>query len=299
MNLVDAMQIFVRVAELASFTRAAETMSLPKASISTAVRQLETSLGTRLLHRTTRRVELTLDGRAFYDRSRDLLADIDEAQAMFHGGGQALRGRLRVDMPERLAHNYIMPLLPGWLDEHPELEIEVSSTDRRVDPVSEGFDCVLRVGTLADSSLVARLLGNLQIGNYVSPGYIARHGMPETVADLPAHRMVHYVSTLGTRPDGFEYFDGTAYQMVPMRGAVTVNNTNAYEAACIAGLGLVQTPTLVVQPLIDAGKLVEVMRDFRAAPMPVSFVYPHRRNLPHRVQSFMDLVAGALSAHLS
>jgi DNA-binding transcriptional LysR family regulator len=297
-NLIDSMEIFVRVAELASFTRAAEALSLPKASISTAVQQLEGSLGTRLLHRTTRRVELTQDGRAFYERCKDLLADVDELQGMFQGGSQPLRGRLRVDMPGRLALKSIIPRLPAWLEAHPELELELSLTDRRVDPVREGFDCVLRIGTLEDSSLVARPLGTLRIGNYASPRYLEKHGVPRTVEDLPHHLLIHYVATLGTRPAGFEYRDGDTYRTVPMRGVVTVNNTDAYQATCLAGLGLIQAPVHGVSDLVASGALVEVLPGLVAEPMPVSLVYPHRRNLPHRVKAFMAFVEESLRPFL-
>jgi DNA-binding transcriptional LysR family regulator len=158
MNRLDAMQIFARVAELASFTRAAESLGLPKASASNAVQQLESALGARLLHRTTRKVQLTQDGQAFYERSKDLLADMDELQSMFQQGEQALRGRLRVDMPSGIARAYIVPRLPKFLQAHPQIELELSSTDRRVDLVREGFDCVVRVGALGDANLIARPL---------------------------------------------------------------------------------------------------------------------------------------------
>lgn len=298
MNRLDAMQIFVRVAELSSFTRAAESMGAPKASMSTAVQQLESLLGTRLLHRTTRRVELTQDGRAFYERSKDVLADMDELQSMFQHEQQALRGRLRVDMPSRVAHDLILPALPQWLAGHPQLELEISSTDRLVDLVREGFDCVLRVGELEDSSLIARPLGSLRMMNCASPAYLEAYGRPRRLEDLSRHRMVHYVSTLGARPLGWEYFDGAAWRCIPMAGIITVNNVDAYEAGCVAGLGLIQAPTLGMRPLIAAGKLVEVLPKYRAAPMPVSLLYAHRRNLSRRVRAFMDWMVQVLGPRL-
>lgn len=202
MHRLDAMQAFVRVAEMASFTRAADSLGLPKASVSTAVQQLEAWVGTQLLHRTTRRVQLTQDGRAFYERCQDLLADMDEVQHLFVRTPQALRGRLRVDMPARFARHFVLPQLPAFLHDHPQLELELSCTDRRVDVVREGFDCVLRVGTLADTSLIARPLGQLRVVTCASPAYLQRHGMPQSPEDLHAHRMIHYASTFGGRPDG-------------------------------------------------------------------------------------------------
>jgi len=295
MNRLEAMRIFVRVAELGSFTRAADDLGLPKASASTAVSRLESALGTRLLHRTTRRVELTQDGRVFQERCRDLLSDMDELQSMFRQGPQSLRGRLRVDMPTGTARNFILPRLSQFLDAHPGIELELSSTDRRVDPVREGFDCVLRAGPLQDSSLVARPLGTYRIVNCASPDYLRRFGTPRTIADLATHRLVHYATQFGARADGFEFHDGDGYRSVPMPGALTVNNAEAYEAACLAGLGLIQAPAAGLQPLIDAGRLVEVLPHMRAEPLRVALVYAARRNLPRRVQAFMAWIAQTLA----
>ncbi|HJT97053.1 MAG TPA: LysR family transcriptional regulator [Rhodanobacteraceae bacterium] len=299
MNRLDAMQIFARVAELASFTKAAESMGLPKASVSTAVQQLEAGLGARLLHRTTRKVEMTQDGRAFYERAKDLLADMDELQSMFQRGQAALRGRLRIDMPSGFARNALIPRLPEFLRRHPLLEIELSSTDRRVDLVREGFDCVLRVGRLDDSSLIARPLGHFRVVNCASPAYLEAYGTPRTLEDLAQHRLVHYATTLGARPDGWEYFDGTAYRSLPMPGALTVNNVESYEACCLAGLGLIQAPETGMRDYIRRGLLVEVMPEYAAEPMPVSLLYAHRRNLSRRVQAVMEWIAEVVAAHVT
>jgi DNA-binding transcriptional LysR family regulator len=290
MNQIEAMQIFVRVAELASFTQAADTMGLPKASISIAVQQLEKEFGARLLHRTTRRVQMTQDGQIFYERCKDLLAELEDMQGLFRARTETLRGRLRVDMPSAVARDVVLPQLPGFLAMHPGLEVELSSTDRRVDLVWEGFDCVLRVGALGDSSLVARRLGHYRMVNCVSPAYIARHGMPEHPAELSGHAIVHYVPVLGARDPGFEYLDPATgkVEYVPMQGALTVNNSDAYYAACVAGMGLIQVPESGVRARLDEGLLVEVMPAYRAAPMPVSLVYANRRHQPRRVQAFMQ-----------
>ncbi|HEV7778264.1 MAG TPA: LysR family transcriptional regulator [Luteibacter sp.] len=298
MNQLEAMHIYVRVAELASFTRAADSLGIPKASASTAVQQLESQLGTRLLHRTTRRVQMTQDGQAYYERSKDLLSDMDELQSMFQQGGQSLRGRLRVDMPSGLARNLVMHRLPEFLDAHPRIELELSSTDRRVDLVREGFDCVVRVGSLGDSNLIARPLGHLRVINCASPGYVLRYGMPRTLADLANHRMIHYVSTLGSKSDGFEYPDGDGYANLPMPGALTVNNVEAYEAACLAGLGIIQAPESGMRGYLAEGSVVEVLPQCRAEPMPLSLLYANRRNLPKRVQEFMAWMARVLASYI-
>ncbi len=299
MNRLEAMQLFARIAELGSFTRAAETLGLPKASASTAVQQLEALLGTRLLHRTTRRVELTQDGRTYYERCKDVLADIDELQALFQQEPQALRGRLRVDMPSGAARLFILPRLPEFMRANPQIELELSSTDRRVDIVREGFDCVLRVGTLSDSTLVARPLGKFRILSVASPDYLQRHGLPRTLEDLSSHQLIHYVPTLGAKSDGFEAPDGRGgYRNIPMAGALTVNNSEAYQAACLAGLGIIQAPAASLRPLIDQGLLVDLLPEFPPEPMPVSLVYANRRQLPKRVQVFMNWVAECMAPHL-
>ena len=298
MNRLDAMHVFVRVAELASFTRAAESLGLPKASVSTAVQQLETALGARLLQRTTRRVELSQDGRAFYERCKDLLADMDELQAMFQQGPRSLRGRLRVDMPSGFARMFVIPQLPRFLAEHPQLEVELSSTDRRVDLVREGFDCVLRVGMPADPHLISRPLGRLRMINVASPAYLREHGMPHGLDDLAVHRLIHYVPTLGARPLGWEYPEGDGYATVAMPGALSVNNADAYEAACLAGLGIIQVPAIGVHHLLLQGTLVEVLPSLRAESMAVALLYPNRRNLSKRAQVFMQWLGEVVGPYL-
>jgi len=299
MNLLEAMQIFVRVAELASYTRAAEALDMPKASMSTAVQRLESEFGTQLLHRTTRKVQMTLDGRAFYERCKDLLADMDELHSMFQQRPQALRGRLRVDMPTGVARIVVIPQLPQFLRQHPLLEIELSCTDRKVDLVREGFDCVLRIGALEDSSLIARPLGAFPIINCASPEYVRTHGMPQGPDDLARHQLIHYVGTLGGRSMGFEYHDGAGYRTVDMPGAITVNSAEAYQASCVAGLGIIQAPAVGALSLIAQGSLVEVLPELRAEPMPVSLLYVQRRNLSRRVQVFMSWIAEVLAPHVT
>lgn len=300
MSPFDRMHIFVRVAELASFTQAAEALGIPKASASTAVQQLETQLGTRLLHRTTRRVQLTQDGQAYYERCKDLLADVDELQSMFQQADRAgLRGRVRIDMSTGMARNVVVPRLPELLARHPGLEVELSSTERRVDVVREGFDCVLRTGAVVDSSLVARPLGLARLVNCASPAYLGAHGTPRSLADLPGHRLVHFVNTLGARSAGFEAVVDGALVLTPMQGALTVNNAEAYMAGCLAGLGLIQVPHLGVVDLLARGDLVEVLPQLAAPPMPLTLMYANRRNLPRRVRTVMDWLAQVVAEHLA
>lgn len=291
----DDLRIFLRVAALASFTEAAQQLGLPRPTVSTAVQRLEAHLGTRLLHRTTRRVQLTADGQSFAERCQDVLADLDELRTLFQDDPARLTGRLRVDMPLGMARERVLPRLPEFLSRHPNLQIDLCSTDRRVDLVREGFDCVIRVGPVVAEGLVARPLGQLVMTNVASPAYIARHGLPQTLADLgTGHQLVHYQPNLSDRPASFEYLDPATGQpaVVPMPGCVTVNNSESYLAACEAGLGIIQIPAASARPRIDAGRLVELLPQHRAAPMPVTLLYPHRRHLPRRVRAFMDWLAG-------
>lgn len=296
---LDALRTFVTVAELASFTRAAEQLGQTKARVSTAVQRLEAQLGTRLFQRTTRSVRLTADGELLRERSAALLADADELQTLFQNAPESLRGKLRVDMPTRLARNVVIPRLPEFLAAHPLLEISLSSTDRFVELVHEGFDCVIRVGALADSNLVAKRLGELAQINCASPAYLAAHGVPAGPDDLAHHRLVHYAPTLGGASAGFEYRDGERYRQREMAGVITVNNADAYEAACLAGLGLIQAPAAGVGHLVAQGLLMRVLPGLEAEPMPVSLLYAHRRHVPKRVQALMAWLGEVIAPYLA
>jgi DNA-binding transcriptional LysR family regulator len=294
------LRIFATVAELASFSRAAEQLGLAKGRVSTAVRQLEAQVGTRLLQRTTRSVRLTPDGERFLDRCKELLTEAEQLQAMFQPASTGLSGRLRIDLPNRLARDLVLPRLPEFLAAHPMLEIGISTTDRRVDLVHEGFDCVLRVGALVDSDLVARPLGVLRMRNVASPAYLRAHGTPRTLADLAGHRVVHYMPSLNAQGAAWDYADADGHhRSLPMRANVTVNGTDAYQGAALAGLGLIQAPALGLDALIAAGELVDVLPAFRAPPMPVSLMLPNRRQLAPRVQVVMAWLTHVIAPHLS
>lgn len=288
MNKLELLKTFVRVAELSSFTLASDALGLPRSSVSEQIRALEQLLGTRLLLRTTRRVQTTPDGQALYERSKDLLAQMDELESLFRQDNAALSGRLRVDMPTAMARRLVMPRLGEFIDRHPLIELEISSTDRRVDLVREGFDCVIRVGELPDTSLVARSVGVLRMINCVSKGYAERFGIPHTLEDLQQHRLINYVSAFGTSSAMFEYqLDGKDHRLA-MPSSVTVNYIEAYEAACLGGLGIVQIPCLANEHQLRRGDLVEILPAYLPAPMQVSLLYAHRRHLPQRCRVFMD-----------
>lgn len=293
------MKVFVTVAEMESFTRAAESLGQPKGSLSRQIQALEDRMGARLLHRTTRRVQLTQDGLVYYERCRDVLATLEEMDTLFQKEPATLSGRLRVDMPVALATDIIIPQLPQFLQYYPGLELELSSSDRQVDVIREGFDCVVRIGQLQDSGLMSRTLGHLPMINCASPDYLMRFGMPLRLEDLSQHAMVHYSQQLGSAHSGFEFFDGQRSHFIQTGGALTVNSTPAYRHACLAGLGIIQVPRHGVQALLENQRLVEVLPHFCARPMPLSLLWPHRRNLAQRVRVFMEWLTQAMKGTIT
>ncbi|MCE5994788.1 LysR family transcriptional regulator [Pseudomonas sp. 5FOS] len=298
MNKLELLRTFVRVSEVSSFTLAAESLGLPRSTVSEQVRALERLLGTQLFNRTTRRVQATQDGALLYERSKDLLSGMDEIESLFCADDAELAGRLRVDLPTMMARRVIIPALPQFLQRFPRLEVELSCTDRQVDLLREGFDCVMRIGALHDLDVVARPVGQLSMRNCASPGYLARHGVPRTLQDLAEHHLVHYVRTLGGRSAGFEYLQGGELRFQAMAGVVTVNNAEAYSAACLAGLGLIQVPAVGVAEHLQRGELVSVLEGWQAPAMPVSLLYARQRHVPRRVQAFMQWLGEVLHSQV-
>jgi len=290
---LEAVRVFLKVAELGSFTQAGAQLNASKSRVSLLVSALERELGVGLLQRSTRAVCLTTDGEQFVARARRLLADADELGAMFEAR-RVVRGQVRADLPVKLACNVVIPRLPEFLAQNPELEVLLSTTDRRVDVLRGGFDCVLRVGTLEDSGLSARRLGVLPMLNCASPAYLRRRGTPRSLADLEAHELVHYSIELGTDTPSFEYRHDGRYLERPMRSSITVNNTDAYTAAALAGFGIIQVPRLNMAQYLGSGALVEVLPELTCAPMPVSILHAYTRNVPRRVRLFMTWLSELL-----
>jgi LysR family transcriptional regulator for bpeEF and oprC len=298
MDRIDLFRIFARVAECASFTRAAGTLGLPRSSVSAAIAELEGRLGARLLNRTTRKVTLTQDGTAFYERCLRLLADMEETETLFRQGGATPAGKLRVDVPGRVGRLIIAPALPDFLARYPQLDIELGVTDRAVNLVEDQIDCALRVGPLSDSSLIARPLGILTLINAASPAYLARHGTPLHPDDLPRHQAILYASPSTGRVENWEWQENGTIHSLPVQGRVTVNSAEAYIACCLAGLGLIQIPAYDVRHHLEAGELVDIMPARRAAPMPVTLLYPHRQHASHRLHIFADWLEALLKQHM-
>ncbi len=293
LDRIDLFRIFARVVESASFTRAADTLGMPRSSVSAAVQELEGRVGARLLHRTTRVVSPTHDGSAFYERCLRLIADVEEAENIFRQSAMPA-GRLRMDVPGRIGRLIIAPALPAFLDAYPEIDIDLGVTDRAVNLVEESVDCVLRVGPLADSGMIARSIGELRLINVASPAYLERHGLPQSPDDLQNHLAVNYASPTSGRVEAWEWVENEVLRSMPMRGRVAVNSAEAYIACCLAGIGLIQIPAYDVRRHLEAGELIEVMPSYRAEPMPMTLLYPHRHHLSRRVHVFADWLENLL-----
>ncbi|WP_077960742.1 LysR family transcriptional regulator [Ensifer adhaerens] len=294
MDRIELFRIFTRVVESASFTRAADTLGLPRSSVSAAVQTLETRLGTRLLHRTTRKVAPTQDGAAFYERCLRLISDVDEAENLFRRSASGPTGRLRVDLPSRIGRLIVAPALPEFLARFPGIDIDLGMTDRAVHLIEESVDCALRVGPLADSGLIARPFCTLRLINVASPDYLERHGTPKTPADLASHVAVNYASPSSGRVEDWEWIEGGEARTVAVAGRVSVNSAEGSIACCLAGLGLIQIPAYDVIDHLKEGRLVAVMPDHNAAPMPMALLYPHRQHLSRRLKVFADWLEGLM-----
>lgn len=291
MDKLHAMRVFVRVVEANSFSKAAETLGLPRASVTTTIQNLEASLGVQLLQRTTRRLNLTLDGAAYLEGATRILAEVDEIESGFTSARRTPRGRLRVDMPGSIGRLVIIPSIHEFHRQYPDIELMIGMGDRPIDLIQEGVDCVIRVGELADSTLIARRIGALQPVTCASPSYLAMHGEPVSLEDLERHTAVQYFGGRTGRPINMSFQrDGTTRE-VPMRGTVAVNDADAYVTCGLEGLGILQPARFMVLPHLRSGALREILRGWRPPRMPVSAVYPHNRQLSPKVRVFVDWVA--------
>ncbi len=294
MDRYDAMRVFARVVERRSFTRAAEDLGLPRSSVTDAVKELEARLGVRLLQRTTRHVSPTLDGEAHYRRCLRLVADLEEAESAFSGARP--RGLLHVNVHPTLASHFVVPYLPGFLSEYPDIELLLGEGDRYVDLVREGVDCALRVGRLADSDLVARQLTMLEEVTCASPAYIARHGLPRHIDALDGHRMVGFRSSATGAVLPLEFTSHGATRTVMLPATVTVSGAETYASAARAGLGLIQAPRYRLEQDFRHGALVPVLAATPPSRTPVCALYPRARHASLRLRVFLDWLAGQFRA---
>ncbi|WP_144159797.1 LysR family transcriptional regulator [Paraburkholderia sp. BCC1885] len=291
MDRLQAMQVFTRVVDTNSFTRAAETLDLPRASVTTIIQNLESFLGTRLMHRTTRRLSLTPDGAAYYERCVRILADVEETEASFQSGNKKPHGKLRIDMPGSIGRLLVIPSLCEFHTRYPDIDLQLGLTDRPVDLLQEGVDCVVRVGALQDSSLVARRIGIFEGVTCAAPAYLEKYGTPHTLEDLESHSAVNYFSSRTGRVLDWQFMVNGKEVEVKMKGTMSVNDADAYVTCGIEGFGLIQPPLFMVLPHLESGQLVEVLPEHKPLPMPISAVYPHSRHLSPKVRVFVDWIA--------
>lgn len=288
MELLQSMRLFARLAELGSFTRAAESMDIGRPQVTRYIKELEKTLGVRLFHRTTRKVALTTEGKLFYERVQEILADISTATSMFDRSGATLEGRLRVDIPSAFAQQEFINSLKGFTDAFPGIKVVLGVTDRAVDLVGEGIDCALRIGDLPDSTLIARPVGMATMVTCAAPKYLQEHGEPLTIADLNAHRGVNFLSGQNNRTLPWHFsIKGTDQAFISNAG-ISVTESNAYVKCCVAGFGIIQAPGITVAEYLSSGALVEVLRPYRPTPRPVTVLYPSRTHLAPQVQVFVE-----------
>ena len=307
MDRFDALQAFARVVEAGSFTKAAQTLHLSKTTVTQLVQQLEARLRIKLLHRTTRRVTVTPEGAAYYERVVRVLADLAEADAGLAGLTVAPRGRLRVDVPSPFARLVLMPALPAFHARYPEIQIDMGVSDRIVDVIGDNVDCVLRGGEVTVPSLIARKVGELQLGIYAAPDYLQRAGTPTHPAELndgaapTHHRIVGFLRSgsgrVATMP--MRRGRGAAEESVEVRGryVVAADDGNAYLAAGLAGMGVLWLPRYMAEPHAARGELLPLFDNWQLSAMPMYLAYPPTRHVSAKLRVFMDWIDELMGRH--
>lgn len=288
MDRFQAMQLFVRIVELGSFSRAAEQQGISRASATAQLKQLECHLGTRLLQRTTRQVNPTLDGQTYYHHCLAILASLEAAEGLLSQHAQHPRGRLKVDLPASFGRLQVIPALPEFHARYPEITLEIGLRDRMIDLVREGVDCVVRIGSLGDSSLIARPLAALPQVTCASRDYLARHGHPHHLSELAGHQCIEYLSSTTGRVQPLEFCVDGRVEMLNLPTCLAVNHGESYVAACEAGLGIIQVPRYHVASQLQSGRLLEILPAFRPAPLPMHVLYAHHQHLAPRLRVFID-----------
>jgi molybdate transport repressor ModE-like protein len=288
MDRIQAMRVFMRIVECGSFAQAARDLQIPRPTVTHAIQELEALLGTRLLERTTRHVSPTPDGTACYQRCASLIADLEDIESAFRDATP--HGPLRVDLQGTLARHFVLPALPNFLERYPEIKLRLGEGERMVDLIPEGIDCALRAGELKDSSLISRRVATLEQVTCASPAYFARHGVPRSLDELVAHRMVRYVSSSTGQPHPLEFLEAGEARLVSLDGLLAVTGAEIYTAAAIAGFGLIQVPRYRIEDQLQKDLLRVVLPDLPPPPMSVSLVYPQSRHLSPRVRVFIDWI---------
>lgn len=301
MDRFDAMQAFARVVETGSFTKAAATLHMSKTTVTQLVQQLEARLRVRLLNRTTRKVNVTADGAAYYERVVRLLADMDDAETSLSSASLAPRGRLRVDVPSPLARMLLIPALPGFFSRYPEIQLTVGASDRIVDIIGENVDCVVRGGEITDQSLVARHVGDLQLGVYAAPGYLARFGTPAHPRELEEgqHKTVGFLWSRTGKALPYAMQRGEEHMQAHGRPQLTVDDGNAYLAAGLAGLGVLWLPQYMAKPHLASGELLALFEDWQLSPMPMYLAFPPNRHVSAKLRVFIDWITELMAEQAS
>ncbi len=286
MDKLDSMRLFTRVVELRSFTQAADNLDLKRSTVTDAIKQLEARLKVRLLQRTTRHVSPTLDGEAYYQRCLRILADVEDAEMAFADARP--KGVLRIDVNSALARHFIFPGLKAFLADYPEIELAISEGDRLVDLVREGIDCVIRVGELRDSDMVARPLGRFQEITCASPQYLQTFGQPEDLIALRQHQMVGFRSSATGNILPLSFYVNEKLTVIALPTSISVSGSESLKEAARRGLGIIQVPHYGVAADLEQGHLVQILPQFVAGSLPVSLLYPRNRQLSPRVRVFID-----------
>jgi DNA-binding transcriptional LysR family regulator len=295
MDRLQAMRVFTRIVELGSFTRAADDLDLPRATLTHTIKRLEERVGAHLLQRTTRRVRPTRDGEVYYNHCVRLLADLDAVEADFREAAVVPKGKLRIDLASSLARSVVVPALPEFFARYPQIELDIGTSDRFVDLVQEGVDCVLRAGELSDSTMIGRRLANMSQITVASADYVRRHGMPQTLADLQnGHIAVNWASPTTRRTTPLEFMVGRRMREVMLPGQVTISGTEAYLGCCEAGLGIAQFPRYRIVDALAKGRLVELLPTMPPPKLPLTALYSSQRQLPLRLRVFVDWMAELL-----
>ena len=299
MDRFDAMQAFARVVETGSFTKAAATLHMSKTSVTQLVQQLEARLRVRLLNRTTRKVNVTADGAAYYERVVRLLADVDDAETSLSSASMAPRGRLRVDVTSPFARMLLIPALPAFYARYPEIQLTMGVSDRLIDIIGENVDCVVRGGEITDQSLIARHVGDLQLGIYATPGYLQRAGTPMHPRELEAagHHTVGFLWSRTGKALPYAMQRGEERIEAHGRPLLTVDDGNAYLAAGLAGLGMLWLPHYMAKPHLASGELVRLFEDWQMKPMPMYLAFPPNRHVSAKLRVFIDWVVALMAEH--
>ncbi|HEY0685718.1 MAG TPA: LysR substrate-binding domain-containing protein [Steroidobacter sp.] len=299
MDRFDAMQAFARVVETGSFTKAADTLHMSKTSVTQLVQQLEARLRVKLLNRTTRQVNVTADGAAYYERVVRLLADMDDAETSLSSASASPRGRLRVDVPSPFARMILVPALPAFYARYPDIQLDMGVSDRIVDLIDQNVDCVVRGGEITDQSLVARHVGDLQLGVFAAPSYLQRAGVPTHPQDLENtdHRIVGFLWSRIGKPFPYAMRRGDESINVHGRYALAVDDGNAYLEAGLAGLGVLWLPDYMSKAHLSRGELTPLFEDWRLDPMPMYVAYPPNRHVSAKLRVFIDWIAELMKQH--